>query len=352
MTATTLAKKAEGALADPTTTTKPERRRELDRIGPLIVMGLVVAHTLTIFAGRDIIIDKSGSEVTALVAGSLVSFPVLWAMPLMMFIAGMTIRYSLRKRTVGEFVWERTKRLFVPFYTGLVLAIPPMVYFKAKEASGYARSFIEFYPRFWQVKFSLSAWPLFVESGTSDWVFYIAHLWFVLYLFVFTLLLLPLLLTLRRTAGRRVVERLAKILARPWAILLLALPIATIEAFPTTERPGAWNRLVWPIFLLYGFVFAADARFDQAVRRLRISALVLGVLGFFALMGVSMVPTRAGVDWMTDYGLVSVLCRLLHGMSGWFWIFAIVGLAGHAFHKRSTDPRQISTYWASLGDTG
>ena len=143
---------------------KPERRRELDMIGPFIVLGLIVAHTLTIFVGRDIIVDNSRSEVTYLVAAFLVTFSMLWAMPLMMLIAGTTIWYNLRKRTVAEFARERFKRLFVPFVTGLVLAVPPMVYFKVKQEFAYAESFLEFYPRFWQIKFSLSAFPYTIQA--------------------------------------------------------------------------------------------------------------------------------------------------------------------------------------------
>lgn len=101
---------------------------------------------------------------------------------------------------------------------------------------------------------------------------------------------------------------------------------------------GGWNVYAYILLLAYGFLCAADARFEQAVRRHRKSALVLGILGFLVLMGGFQVLAMAGVDWMTDYGLGSVLCRFLHAMTGWFWIVAIVGLAGSAFHKQPADP--------------
>lgn len=49
-------------------------------------------------------------------------------MPLRMLIAGTAIWCSLRKRTVGQFLLNRIRRLLIPFVTGMVLLLPPMVW--------------------------------------------------------------------------------------------------------------------------------------------------------------------------------------------------------------------------------
>ncbi len=330
--------------AHPVPAAKPERRRELDFIGPLIVMGLVVFHTLTVFSGQSMITDESQSMVTYIVAGIVASFISLWAMPLLMLIAGTAVWYSLRKRTVAEFAWERVKRLLVPFITGLVLALPPMVYLQAKQDPAYTESFLAFYPRFWQVKFSLSAFPLFIESTTPDLAFFVSHLWFLLYLFVYTLLLLPLLLYLRHTAGRGVVERLAATFTRPWAIFLLALSIALIEAFLTTERPGVWNRFVWPFFIFYGFLFASDSRFGQTLVQHRRHALVLGIVGYILYFGGLVPIMGAEVDPWSDYGVASIIVRFMKGAASWFWLVAIMGYITHrSQHKAKPKPELVDS---------
>ena len=138
MTATTLAdQNVERAIAQSKPITRPHRRREIDVIGPLVVIAVMVFHSLAVFFDSQVIVNESQSRVTDLVTRFVGVFFVLWGMPLMMLFAGTTIWHNLRKRTLKEFVWERFKRLLVPFCTGLVLAIPPMVYFKAKQASGY-----------------------------------------------------------------------------------------------------------------------------------------------------------------------------------------------------------------------
>jgi hypothetical protein len=79
---------------------------------------------------------------------------------------------------------------------------------------------------------------------------------------VYSLLLLPVLLYLRGN-GRQLLEQLTSFCSRPWAILLLALPVAVIEAAVGTEESGGWNRYTFIPFLLYGFLLAADPRFGE-----------------------------------------------------------------------------------------
>lgn len=112
------------------TSAKPERRRELDAMGMLIVVGLVFFHTAQIFGGSDMYVQN---EPPSMVALAFVAFASLWGMPLMFLMAGTAIWYSLRKRTVGEFVRERFRRLFVPFVVGLPLLAPPQVYIMLTE---------------------------------------------------------------------------------------------------------------------------------------------------------------------------------------------------------------------------
>jgi hypothetical protein len=319
-----------------------KRRRDLDLIGILVVVGVVVLHTVQIFSPIVFYVKNAPSnweEPSQLVAATFMAFFTLWGMPLMFTIAGMAIWYSLRKRSAGRFVRERVRRLLVPFAVGLFVFQPLNMYIAVKHGNPQdATTYLQFLPHFFDVRFD-PFYPLFLKPGPGPFPFYLAHMWFLAYLFVYSLILLPLFLYLRKPAGRHLIERWAAFTTRGWAIYLMALPLAVIEAavgiFVLT---GGWNPYAYILLLAYGFLCAADARFEQAVRRHRKSALVLGILGFLAVMGVSQVLAVAGVDWMTDYSLGSVLVRFLHAMTGWFWIVAIVGLAGHAFHKQPANP--------------
>ena len=322
-------------------TAKPERRRELDMMGMLIVVGLVFFHTAQIFGGGDFYVQN---EPPSMVALAFVAFASLWGMPLMFLMAGTAIWYSLRKRSVGEFVRERFRRLFVPFVVGLPLLVPPQVYTMLKGDPTYQESYLQFFPRFFHVRFTLSEFPLFIEGAPPDELFRISILYFLIFLFVYTLLLLPLFLHLQKPAGRRLVERLATVFSRPAAIYLLALPMAVIEAMLGTESPGAWNRFAWVPFIVYGFLFACDGRFERALGRHWKSALILGVFAFAAWMtGMGYQIQVLEVDPLMNYGPVGVLTRFLKGMASWFWVVAIMGLAGRGSRPRARQERNVES---------
>lgn len=137
-------------------------------------------------------------------------------------------------------------------------------------------------------------------------------------------------------AGRRLVERLTNFVTRPAAIYLLALPMAVIEAMLGTESPDAWNRFAWVPFIVYGFLFACDGRFERALGRHWKSALILGVFAFAAWMtGMGYQIQVLEVDPLMNYGPVGVLTRFLKGMASWFWVVAIMGLAGRGGRPRA-----------------
>ena len=318
-------------------TTPPERRRELDVMGALVVVGLAFFHTLRTFSGMDTYVMN---EPPSMVALFVVAFASLWGMPLMFLIAGMAIWYSLRRRTAGEFLRERVRRLLVPFVTGMLIIVPVMIFYELKGDPTYQESYAQFYPRFFNVSFALSAFPQFLKGALPDGLFRTGHLYFLNYLFVYTLLLLPLFLYLRQSA-RPLIERLALFCTRPWAIFLLGLPIAVIEAAHQFESAGGWSRYAYIPFIVYGFLFAADARFGQALQRQRKRALILGVVVFLVYMGgQGALFWVADVDPFTGRDPASVLVRFVKAMDGWFWVVAIMGLAGHMSQRGAQSKRQ------------
>jgi hypothetical protein len=78
-------------------------------------------------------------------------------------------------------------------------------------------SFWEWYPNF----FSFHAAD---PDGYRLGGFTLAHLWFILFLFVFAVVALPLMAGLRRPGGSRVIEPLARVSSVPGVILIAAVP--------------------------------------------------------------------------------------------------------------------------------
>ena len=56
-------------------------------------------------------------------------------------MAGASTYYALRRRSGGQYLSERVKRLLVPFVFGFFVLIPPQTWYGARFNSGYTDSF-------------------------------------------------------------------------------------------------------------------------------------------------------------------------------------------------------------------
>ena len=85
---------------------------------------------------------------------------------------------TLRKRTSGQFVAERIKKLVIPFFFGLLALVPIMTYIAEVFFNGYTGTYWQQYKLFFTKKTDLTGY----HGGFTP-----AHLWFLLYLFVISL---------------------------------------------------------------------------------------------------------------------------------------------------------------------
>jgi len=320
-------------------------RRETYLMGMLIVLGLVFFHSAQIFSGAPFFVENTQqSGLADLAANLLLAYANMWGMPLMMFIAGSAIWFSLRKRTLGQFLLNRVQRLVIPFITGMVLIFPPQVWISINfHLPSNDMTYWEFLRQFFDIRLSLREFPELITGTSSNTLWSTGYLWFLNFLFVYTLLLLPIFWYVRDESGQRRLSQFVSFLARPWMIYLLALPIALLEAFLMTEGTGVWNRFVWPFFLFYGFMLACDRRFGEVIQRHRRSALLLGIVAFliyFAGTGYLLVVLEA--DPQTNYSPVGLLARCFKGLGSWFWIVAIMGFATHFSQRRASQAQTTS----------
>jgi hypothetical protein len=300
----------------------------------VVVGGLIFFHTARIFDPLDFYVKDQPPNLALTL---FVLFAGLWGMPLLFVVSGLGAWYSLRSRSATGFIRERLARLLVPFLVGLLVLVPPQVYYQLRFEGRSPGSYWQFCREFFQVHLGLK-FPWFIRPDDPPDLFEPAHLWFLYYLLVYSLLLLPALLYLDG-GGRLVLERLASFCARRWAIFLLALPVAVIEAALGTEESGGWNRYAYIPFLLYGFLLAADPRFGEAIRRHARAALIVGVPAMFILLGLGFyVSEVAGRDPAVAYDGWSVLWRFVKGIGAWAWIIAIMGAATSVVRQRARQP--------------
>ena len=240
----------------------------------------------------------------------------LWGMPLIFVISGASIYFALRPGGAARFLRDRVWRLLVPLAFGIVVLGPPQVYLTRLTHGEFQGSFLEFLPlyfRDWRIWNGNFAW-----SGV--------HLWYLQDLFLFTLVLLPLFVALKSQTGQRFTEWLGRISARPGVIFLWALPLALLLILVDplgVLGPGLSEDLsrivVFPIFLVYGFLVFSDGQIQQAIIRQRRIALALA----FCLTLATGMLTDALTQNPSFLLFASVM--VLAGLLIWSTILAILG---------------------------
>jgi surface polysaccharide O-acyltransferase-like enzyme len=328
------------------------RRHEIDALRVLATLLLIVFHTAMVFTAFDHFHIQNLQRSEAL--GHLVGFIQRWHMPLFFLLAGMAAWFALGSRTAREFASERVRRLFLPLLVGMLLIIPPQVYVERistwvptrQSPIDFSGNFFEWYPHTFEC--------CYPEANLS-W----HHLWFLMYLFVYSLLLLPLFRWLR-DSGREHLDRVTGFLGRGANLLLPAVWLAGAEAalrgsFPNNQDlvTDLANHANYPVVFLMGFVLVSDPRLDGALRRLWRWVLPIGVAAAVVpILDVGYTADRAlrGVaEWFILLGLVGLGRAALHRPIPWVVRFSSISLPFYIFHQTVI---VVLAYWVTRWDAG
>ena len=290
----------------------------------LVVVGLVLFHAALVFDANDdfYVTNDVTTDVTTYLAAPV----VVWAMPLLFAVAGTGAWYSVRSRGPGRFVRERLVRLGVPLLVALVLLLPlpPWLRLRADPAAdpALAGSYLAFWPQFFAVRFEPGDAP-FVLDGEH---FETGHLWFVVLLLAWSVVLAALVRLVPAGVVGPARERAARASARRGAVLVPGLVVAAVCLVHELEEGfAAWSRWAYLVFFVAGFVIASDERLRAAVRR---DAGVAGAVGTGAFaVGMALFLGPAGeIAAFTADGASARAFRALYGVAGWCWVLAVLGL--------------------------
>jgi glucans biosynthesis protein C len=302
------------------------RRYDFDWLKVAATFAVFIFHCLRFFdLGAWHIKNNQLDPISTTIAGILLQ----WIMPLFFLLSGTSIYFALKSRTAGQFIKERLLRLLIPLIFGIFILSPPQVYLERLSnpdrsvapwiGGQFSGSFWEFIPYYFQ------GWYLF--GGNFAWMG--IHLWYLLVLLIFSLLLLPLFLAIKQGKGQASIDKLAILLEKPMVIFLLGLPIVVLESGlnPTTfgvRAAGGWNFFTYLILLLCGYLIVVDRRIEQAVYRHFIPALTIAVLTTpFLLEPVRNFLTGNGAV----YGSFSyTLLMALRSFNAWCWTLAFLSL--------------------------
>ncbi|OSZ71619.1 acyltransferase family protein [Hydrogenophaga sp. IBVHS1] len=251
----------------------------------------------------------------------------LWRMDLVFLISGIAFGFLRRGLSPVRLIGARSVRLLLPLAFGMAVVVPYQPYVQMLAQGLIEPGFGAFLARY----YTGGPWPKGAFDG-SDFGVTWNHLWYLPYLWLYTVVLALLTPVLESAPGQRL--RLAFTRLRGAALLVLpVLPLALYSLtlwprFPPTHDliHDAWLHAVYFTLFLYGHWLGVDAGLWAALRRLRWIALVLAV-GVFALH-VGLRITLAGTDpaWRQ-------VARLVADAYLWTSLVAVLGWAHHTLNR-------------------
>jgi hypothetical protein len=300
---------------------KPERRVELDwvRIGAFGLLIFYHVGMLYVSWGFHI---KSAHRITALEPLMLVVNP--WRLALLFLVSGAATRFMLLKYTMGPLLRARSARLLIPLVFGMLVIVPPQAYDQIAESLGYPAGFLDFYTRHY---FAFA--PQFCRPGPCILLPTWNHLWFVAYLWVYTMALGVVLVAVPGLVGW-IERRLASVLS---GVLLLIAPsvafsvyrLALLPSFPSTHALfGDWyNHAVYATVFLVGFLLARADAFWDAIESQRRRALSLAAALFLSFLVMRWTSESATPPSL----LLKLYGGVAYGCYQWLCIVAVLGFA-------------------------
>lgn len=289
---------------------KLQRRNDIDWLRIFAVLLLIPFHSALIFVldpnSIMYIKDSVNSEFLYRMEGVIHQFH----MPLLFALSGISTCFALRFRSGRQYMGERLRRLLIPAVFGIVVLIPPMTYITS-VTRGDSKSFISHFIGF----FSINPSDLAGYLGT----FTPAHLWFIVFLFIFSVIGLPLFLLMIKGKKHETDKKHRNFFSLPFTLALLGIPVALAASL---DILGDKNPVVYFLIFFYGFLIMTDESYQKSIDRDAPFILIIAVIFEIIRQTVPMTSPELSLPWLL-YGL-------MENINYWLWVMAILGL-GHRF---------------------
>jgi hypothetical protein len=309
------------------------RRHDVDSLRNLALLLLILYHL-----GMYYVADWSWhikSDHQSVWLQNIMVMSNLWRMCLLFFISGITLALIDNKYTSGSLFYLRFKRLFVPLVFGMAVIVPPQLYYElvasGQYSGGYASFFIEY------MKWDSDVAPEKQSPILGLWTW--NHLWYLIYLFVYTMVFLLLRPLVRRCVKSNLFNAMHPLLlAFLFAFTLLNLWVFIRPNFPTTHGllDDWWSHAKYLLVMFAGFALANRMDiWNRVIQKRRV--FILSALLTYSLIALD---RNGAFPFMAEAFREHLWVQFAYGAvvtaNVWSWILGLTGYAGKYLNKSST----------------
>jgi glucans biosynthesis protein C len=213
-----------------------------------------------------------------------------WRMDLLFMVSGAATALMLQAGATASLLRKRTRFLLLPLLCGMVLIVPPQPYFEVLQKFNYQGDYLDF------LKLYFAHYKGFCKGSNCLMLPTWNHLWFLPYLWLYTILLWGVIRLLPASLAvcARFAERLlagARLVVVPVAVIFF-VRITLFALYPSTHAMwGDWfNHAMYFGMFVAGAVFANQPTLWLGLVRWRWPALAAALACWAVLVGMR--PSR------------------------------------------------------------
>lgn len=292
---------------------KSERFYYLDWLRVIAFSILLLEHAAEVFTTWNFAIKN---DETSKILNLIVMFFKPWRMPVLFAISGAAVCLSFKSRTFLAIIKERSIRLLLPLVAAMLLIIPPQIFY-IRRAQGASENIFDFYASVLQFRW--------FPAGNFHWL----HLWYLAFVFCFTILILPVLHTFKRKNPKRILDNCADWLSKPVVLfssgILFTLPYYMVHTLSPSQNL-AQLALFFPFFL-FGGVILNNPNILFSFKKYSNLAILLGCFSTSGLYTMSLADNfSASAFNILQKSLQQPAIFLLQSYNLWFWLIALFGM--------------------------
>ncbi|HKL53245.1 MAG TPA: acyltransferase family protein, partial [Wenzhouxiangellaceae bacterium] len=270
------------------TTAIDTRRHDIDALRVIAFGLLILYHVGMVF------VHDWGFHIKSPHQWTWLQWPMVgvnrWRMELIFLLSGLALGLSRSADRPGRLIGRRSRMLLVPLVFGMLAVVPIQAWVEASANGAFDAGFGAFLLRYWQLR----PWPAGEFAGAEFGITW-NHLWYLAYLWAYTMALVPLLALARRlrtpiaavhSAPPRTLAGGLLLLA-PVGWLLFALNVLEPRYGDTKTLVDDWaqHAMYFPVFL-FGFWLARRPAAWRRVVELRRVSLSVALSGLTLYMGL------------------------------------------------------------------
>lgn len=271
---------------------KGMRKHYIDNLRNFTILLLFPVHTFMIWNdfGSRFYIWLGENKILS----TLIVLVNPWFMPILFVLAGMSARYSLEKRTNKEFVKHRVSKLLIPFVSGLIFLVPFQTLYARKFFDNYEGSLLDNWKYFFTHLTDFSGY---------DGAFTPGHLWFILFLFLISMVTLIVFYLMPYEKMSVSIEKMTV-----FGVVILFIPIWLMYYLGNFGGFSLGKNLA--LYLIGYYVLSNDLMIEKLERNIK-WLTILCVIGTIVSVVMYYRFSYYGDLWVNFIGWISILVLLI-----------------------------------------